>query len=170
MCLLGSPAAPSEMILEEVAFNHRLHANGLFISYCGSILARSTWLFVGYDINELFDLNAFYNLLSLPMPQRQRRDFALVQQVEDTVAARRMSANGLTILLVSDVASELVELAKRALMARSQRQEQLAMVLNPKERPYKYLDPYSREDAELFCGRSLDVDRLMGLILGNETT
>jgi len=166
--LLGTLDQPSSLILNEASYNRRLLSTGYFHSYCGSMLATSTWLFLGFEQAPGFELHDLYQRLCDMVPKRAVRDYAFFSEEPDPVAALRLNNAGLSIIRCLDLVAFLNRLSAELFIARQRRQDQLQMSLMPPGQPYKYLDSYSEIDGELFRGRTGDVAELSGCIVGSE--
>jgi len=166
--LLGTLTHHSSVVLEEADFHSRLHSNSLFHSYCSSILATSTWLFLGFEQAIGFELYRLHQQLCSLVPKRTSRDYALFSDAIDPVAELRLGNSGLSMLSCGDLTAFLNRLSSRMAEARQRQKEQLTMTLVSSSRPYKYLDSYAEMDSDLFCGRANNVSELIGSIIGNE--
>jgi formylglycine-generating enzyme required for sulfatase activity len=129
--------------------------------------ATQVLLWVGVDLAD-GHWQRLHERMTQGISPQHRREFALASSQE---AAALWERRGVTPLLAPDIAIALAELARAAAAAPPLA---TAPLPRPEEllrrRPYKFLDYYTADDADLFFGRDQWIETLSARILAQPVT
>lgn len=167
--LFGATQVAETLITDSKAYQERLHSRNLLQQYIVGLLANSTLFFMGYSSTEWFEFEDFYDRLMDITPDRHSRiNYVLFEEAVDEATEKRLLKRDLQVIRSDDVKGYTYRLAQKVLLEQSRSGRQSRLPDLP-PRPYKYLDYYSSDDAEIFYGRKRDIEKIVGLVLAHRS-